>query len=200
MIDAHVPSGRTIATDHQRHIAAFIDDVHEAMIELRDARLAGAVGIGVNETEVCEESLDWIGLDEILLAGRNAPVDRGAMRSPDRCVERGVQAIVGRPHNGCVTELDPDRAAVQPPPHDYATPDADVVTRTHAPASIRASAVMPLPAAAAQFPLRNPAVARVVTGLVGAGQDAEKVARIATDASGAGSTQDADEEQDVARP
>lgn len=197
---AHDLGRVTHGEDHARHIAAFIDGGYPAMVELREAGLTGAIGIGVNETQVCEELLDWIDLDVILLAGRYTLLDRSAARLLDRCAERGVRVIIGGPYNSGILALDPGRADLQQLHYDYAAPDADIVVRTRALAAICAAAGVSLPAAALQFPLRHPAVACVVAGLAGTGQVADMVARIAADASGAWPALDANEEQDVARP
>lgn len=197
---AHDLGKLTHGDDHARHIADFVDGGYPAMIELREAGLTGAIGIGVNETQVCEEMLDWMDLDVILLAGRYTLLDRSATRLLDRCAERGVRVIIGGPYNSGILALDPEGAELEGLHYDYAAPDADVVARTRALTAICASTGVPLPAAALHFPLRHPAVACVVAGLAGIGQVTDMVTRMETDVSGAWPALDANEERDRARP
>ncbi|MBR7518724.1 hypothetical protein KC217_23965, partial [Mycobacterium tuberculosis] len=68
----------THGDDHGRHLRAFLDSGYRAMHDLRDAGAIGAIGIGVNEVAICDELLDHVELDMILLAGRYTLLDRSA--------------------------------------------------------------------------------------------------------------------------
>jgi len=69
------------------------------MQELRSTGQIDAIGIGVNETGICEELLDAIELDVILLAGRYTLLEQGALSLLDRCARMGVQVIIARPEH-----------------------------------------------------------------------------------------------------
>jgi len=180
LLFAHDLGRMTHGDDHPRHLAAFLDGGHAAMVALKRAGAVGGIGIGVNEIAVCDELLDRVDLDVILLAGRYTLLDRSAAALLDRCAERGVRVIVGGPYNSGILAADPAEADPQRLHYDYAAPDAAIVARTRALAAACARAGVALPAAALHFPLRHPAVACVVAGLVGADQVAAMVARIAT--------------------
>ncbi|EZP51105.1 aldo/keto reductase [Sphingomonas sp. RIT328] len=180
LLFAHDLGRLTHGDDHPRHLAAFLDGGHGAMLELQRSGAVGGIGIGVNEIAVCDEVLDHIDLDVILLAGRYTLLDRSAARLLDRCVERGVRVIIGGPYNSGILAADPEAVDPAALHYDYAAPDAAIVARTRALAAACRAVGVALPAAALHFPLRHPAVACVVAGLVGIDQVAAMVARIAT--------------------
>lgn len=178
---AHDLGRVTHGKDHKRHLAAFLDGGYGAMVALREAGAVGAIGIGVNEVAVCDELLDRVDLDVILLAGRYTLLDRSAAALLDRCVARGVRVIVGGPYNSGILAADPAAADPATLPYDYATPDAAIVARARALATTCERAGVTLPAAALHFPLAHPAVACVIAGLAGTDQVAAMATRMATD-------------------
>ena len=180
LLFAHDLGRLTHGDDHPRHLAAFLDDGHAAMVALKRAGAVDAIGIGVNEIAICDELLDRVDLDVILLAGRYTLLDRSAARLLDRCAERGVRVIVGGPYNSGILAADPAADDAAPLRYDYETPDAAILARTRTLAEACARAGVALPAAALHFPLRHPAVACVLAGLAGADQVAAMVSRIAT--------------------
>ncbi|WP_076070523.1 aldo/keto reductase [Sphingomonas montana] len=176
---AHDLGVQTHGDAHRRHLSDFLDGGYDAMVTLRNAGEVGAIGIGVNEIAICNDLLDRVDLDVILLAGRYTLLDRSAAALLDRCHERGVRVIVGGPYNSGIlardpTEVDPGKAH-----YDYAAPSADIVDRTLALAGICARFGVALPAAALQFPLRHAAVACVVAGVAGETEVNDLVARAA---------------------
>ena len=162
---AHDLGRMTHGDDHARHLRDFLDGGYGAMVALRDAGLAGAIGVGVNEIAVCEEVLERVPLDVILLAGRYTLLDRSAAPLLDRCHRQGVRVIVGGAYNSGILARDPADTDPGESHYDYATPSDAVVARTRALARTCARHGVALPAAAIQFPLRHPAVDRVLAGL-----------------------------------
>jgi D-threo-aldose 1-dehydrogenase len=176
---AHDLGAVTHGEDHARYLRDFLDGGYAAMTALRDAGAVGAIGIGVNEIAVCEELLDRVPLDVILLAGRYTLLDRSAAAFLDRCDAQGVRVIVGGAYNSGILARDPADADPAASHYDYAAPSRELVERTRALAQTCATAGVALPAAAIQFPLRHPAVACVVAGLADPGEVADLAARIA---------------------
>nr|WP_165363564.1 aldo/keto reductase [Sphingobium cupriresistens] len=173
---AHDLGRATHGDDHNRHLRAFLDGGYRAMCELRDAGAVGAIGIGVNEVAICDELLDHVALDMILLAGRYTLLDRSAERLLARCAASGVQVIVGGPYNSGILARD-----LSGPLHfDYAAPSADIIGKAQRLSDACVSFNVSLPATALQFPLRHPAVVSVIPGLVGAGQVADTMTRLST--------------------
>ncbi len=91
---------------HAARVREFLDGGYRAMRELRDTGAVRAIGLGVNEWEVCVELLAQCELDCILLAGRYTLLEQPALRELlPLCAERGVSIICGGPfnsrHPGC---------------------------------------------------------------------------------------------------
>lgn len=171
---AHDLGRLTHGDDHPRHFRAFLDGGYRAMRDLRDAGAIGAIGIGVNEVAICDELLDHVELDAILLAGRYTLLDRSAERLLERCADRGVRVVVGGPYNSGILARDLGGALH----FDYAAPSDAVIDKARRLAQVCEEAGVSLSAAALQFPLRHPAVASVIPGLVGAEQVADTIARL----------------------
>jgi len=166
---AHDLGEVTHGADHPRHLAAFLDSGYAAMRRLRDEGAVGAIGIGVNEIAICEALLDRIELDVILLAGRFTLLEPDAAGPLlDRCAKLGTKVIVGGPYNSGILIDGSARAASSH--FNYATPDAKVIARVAELETLCAEHDVPLPAAALQFPMRDPRVACVIPGMVGADQ------------------------------
>jgi D-threo-aldose 1-dehydrogenase len=175
---AHDLGELTHASDSARHMRAFLDSGYSAMRELKDQGALDAIGIGVNEVEVCLFLLERVELDVILLAGRYTLLDRSAAAELlPRCLERGVRVIVGGPYNSGI--LAQPTASQREPRYDYAAPPASILARAAAMEKIAGSRGVPLGAAALQFPLRHPAVASVIPGLVGEAQVRQTAERMA---------------------
>jgi D-threo-aldose 1-dehydrogenase len=164
---AHDLGARTHGTESARMTANFLSGGYEAMRRLRAAGRIDAIGIGVNETTICEELLDQIDLDVILLAGRYTLLEQGALPLLDRCARLGVKVIVGGPFNsGLLVE-----PAGSPVVHyDYEVASPELIDTVRALRALCAQFDTPLPAAALRFPTAHPAVCCVLPGLANARQ------------------------------
>ncbi|MEC3909289.1 aldo/keto reductase [Sphingobium sp. CR2-8] len=172
---AHDLGRATHGDAHPAHLRAFLDGGYRAMRDLRDTGAVGAIGVGVNEVAICDELLDHVELDMILIAGRYTLLDRRAQRLLDRCAALGVRVIVGGPYNSGILARDDDG----PLHFDYATPSDDIVAKAQRLRRTCTDFGVSLPAAALQFPLRHPAVVAVIPGLVGVDQVADTITRLA---------------------
>lgn len=181
LLFAHDLGRLTHGDDHARHLEAFLGGGLAAMVALREAGTVGSIGIGVNEVAVCDDLLDRVDLDVILLAGRYTLLDRSATRLLDRCAARGVRVIVGGAYNSGILASNPGEIDPSGSHYDYAKPDAGTIARVHTLAIACERAGIALPAAALRFPLTHPAVACVIAGLVGTVQVAAMVARMAAE-------------------
>jgi D-threo-aldose 1-dehydrogenase len=131
-----------------------------AMQRLRETGAVGAIGLGVNEWEVCVEALERADFDCFLLAGRYTLLEQGALaRLLPLCEERNVSIIVGGPFNsGLLVEQNAERH------YDYGAAPAELVERLERIRAVCTDHRVPLPAAALQLPLHHPAVASVIPG------------------------------------
>ncbi|MBS0581625.1 MAG: aldo/keto reductase [Proteobacteria bacterium] len=157
-------------THGERHGAMLrqaLDEALPAMAALRDAGAVGAIGIGVNEIEVCEQILPRFDLDCIMLAGRYTLLEStAALGLFAQTQARGVGMIVAGPYNSGLL----GGAQVPGSTYNYAPVDAATLARARKIYSICAGAGVDAGAAALQFPLAHPAVAAVVAGLRSAGE------------------------------
>jgi D-threo-aldose 1-dehydrogenase len=126
-----------------------------------------AIGIGVNEWEVCVELLEHCEFDCILLAGRYTLLEQPALEKLlPLCVARRVSILCGGPFNSGILALG-SRAGARAH-YNYAPPPADVLERVRRLEELCAEFAVSLQAAALQFPLAHPAIASVVAGCVNA--------------------------------
>jgi D-threo-aldose 1-dehydrogenase len=148
---------------HATRISEFITGGYRAMHELRAAGAVRAIGLGVNEPEVCVELLQHCELDCILLAGRYTLLEQPALTELlPLCTARGVSIICGGPFNSGILAAG-SRAGANAH-YDYAAPPAAVLDRVRQLEALCEEFSVPLQAAALQFPLGHPAVASVVAG------------------------------------
>ncbi|NOX49530.1 MAG: aldo/keto reductase [Gammaproteobacteria bacterium] len=139
-----------------------MQDGYRALHELRNEGRIDAIGLGVNETEVCMSAMQHAEFDCFLLAGRYTLLEQDALRNLlPLCATKGVSLIIGGPFNsGVLAEL-PNT----PTHYDYAPANKTITDKVAALRQICHEYNVPLGAAALRFPLLHPAV---VSGLPGA--------------------------------
>ena len=161
---------------HAARIREFLEGGYRAMRELRDSGAVSAIGLGVNESEVCVELLAHCELDCLLLAGRYTLLEQPALEKLlPLCVERAVSVICGGPFNSGILAAG-SRAGAQAH-YNYAAPPAPVLERVRQLEALCDDFSVPLQAAALQFPLAHPAIASVVAGCAD-GNEARHCARM----------------------
>lgn len=166
---AHDLGALTHGAEAERHLRTFLNGGYPALRALRDEGAIDAIGIGVNEIEVCGRLLDEVELDVILLAGRYTLLEQEAAAALlARCERLGTRVVIGGPYNSGILVEGSARAAHSH--FNYAPPPPEVVARVAALERACAPHGVPLAAAALQFPLQAPAVATVIPGLVGVDQ------------------------------
>ena len=133
----------------------------KALAELRAAGQVGAIGIGVNETDVCESALQEADFDCFLLAGRYTLLEQEPLeRLFPACRKRNVSIINGGAFNsGLLARLGRPDAT-----YNYGAVPPEIAKRAAALHEVCARHNVPLPAAALQFPLAHPVVATVIPG------------------------------------
>jgi D-threo-aldose 1-dehydrogenase len=161
---AHDLGEITHGGEADRHMRAFLDGGYRAMTALKESGAIDAIGIGVNECAVAEYLVERVDLDVILVAGRYTLLDQDAgERLLPLCAARDVKLIVGGPYNSGIL-AQPAAARVRAT-YDYDTAPPEVIDRADAIGRICDRFEVPLPAAALQFPSREPAVGCVIAGL-----------------------------------
>lgn len=144
-----------------------------ALIELRRAGVVRAVGLGVNEWQVCELAARETGVDCFLLAGRYSLLDHAALATfLPLCAERKLGVVIGGPYNSGILAS----GAVPGARFDYRSADTAILERTRRLEATCRRHDVPLAAAAIQFPSFHPAVACVLAGARSAAEVQSNVA------------------------
>jgi D-threo-aldose 1-dehydrogenase len=146
--------------DYPARFAQAVKGALPALARLRDEGIVGAIGIGVNNCDVCLDFLAAVDLDCLLLAGRYSLLDRTAETTllPE-CERRGIGVIVGAPFNSGIL------AKGLSGKFNYTgSAPPDVLARLDAMTQACRSHGVSLMAAALQFPVRHSAVLSVLPG------------------------------------
>jgi D-threo-aldose 1-dehydrogenase len=132
-----------------------------ALSSLRDQKVVKAIGVGVNEWEVCHEALKRRDFDAFLLAGRYTLLEQEALDAfLPLCVERGAAVVVGGGFNSGILATGVKPGAK----YNYAPAPQPVMEKVARIERVCAAHAVPLPAAALQFVVAHPAIASFCAG------------------------------------
>lgn len=140
---------------------AYFDDAmqggYKALDELRRNGNIKAIGLGVNEREVCLQAMEHGDWDAFLLAGRYTLLEQTPIDDLlPACARAGTSIILGGPFNsGILAGGDT---------WNYAKAPAQLMEKVRKISDICDSHGVPLPAAALQFPLGSEQVCSVIPG------------------------------------
>lgn len=135
---------------------------HRALCDLRAAGVIKAFGVGVNDSDILLRFAADGDFDCFMLAGRYTLLDHTALdRLMPECERRGISVLMAAPFNSGILATGARPGAT----FFYAEAEHDIVERTRRIESVCARHRVAIAAAALQFPLANPAVASVVTGM-----------------------------------
>lgn len=152
----------THGAQHPAILRQALDEALPAMAELRSQGVCGAIGLGVNEQEVCLQVLPAFPLDVIMLAGRYTLFEQqGSARLMALALQQDVAIMVAGPYNSGLLGADDAPGAT----YNYAPADAATRERAQRFYDICGAHDASVGAAALKFPLAHPAVATVVCGL-----------------------------------
>ena len=133
-----------------------------ALRELREQGVVRAIGLGVNEWQVCSQVLDFMDVDCFLLAGRFTLLEQEPLDAfLPQCIERGVSLIIGGPYNSGILATDDRRRAT----YDYKPAPEHLWQKAQKIRRMCESHGVDPRAAALQYPLKHPAVAAVIPGV-----------------------------------
>ena len=163
---AHDIGTFTHGEDNVRHFRDLAEGGYRAMDEIRRAGHVRAIGLGVNENEVCMDALGIGSWDVFLLAGRYTLLEQTPMAELfPACRAAGTSIICGGPFNSGVL--------VGREMWNYATAPAEVVDKVRQIGAVADKHGVTLPAAALQFPLANDIITSVIPGPREAGELAQ---------------------------
>lgn len=153
----------THGDDNARHFADLCNGGYRALDELRRNGEVKAIGLGVNEAEICRDALKMGDWDVFLLAGRYTLLEQGPLVDllPE-CQASGTSVVVGGPYNSGVM--------VGGDTWNYGAVPQAVRVRIDALKQVCKQHGVALAAAALQFPLAHRVVASVIPGLRSIGE------------------------------
>jgi D-threo-aldose 1-dehydrogenase len=152
--------------DPDDHADQALQEAYPALERLRDEGVVGAIGLGMNQTELPTRFVRETDIDVVLLAGRYTLLDQsGLVELLPEATRRGVSIIAGGVFNsGLLADPKPDSH------YDYAAVSREMLARALRLQEICEAHGVPLRAVAARMPLGHPAVAGVVLGMDSAAQ------------------------------
>ena len=134
------------------------------MDELRSDGRVKAIGLGVNEWQVCEQALDYGDWDCFLLAGRYTLLEQEALDTfLPKCEQRNCSIIIGGAYNSGILATGVRGSG----PHFYNYVDAPdhIISKVAKIEEVCDIFDVPLAAAALQFPLAHPKIVSVIPGI-----------------------------------
>ena len=142
---------------NKRLFADAMSGGYKALDELRSSGEIQAIGLGVNEREVCIAAMEHGQWDAFLLAGRYTLLEQKPLHDLlPACEKTGTGIILGGPYNsGLLAGGDT---------WNYSKAPGDIMAKAKAIEKVCASHGVPLAAAALQFPLGHSIVTSVIPG------------------------------------
>jgi D-threo-aldose 1-dehydrogenase len=156
--------------------AEAMEGAYKALDELRGAGTIGAIGVGLNEADMCARFARAGDFDCMLLAGRYTLLEQEALDDfLPLAEEKGIGLMIGGAFNSGILATGPEETAK----YNYKPAPPEVRERVTRIQAVCQAHAVPLPAAAVQFPLAHPAVATVVLGAVRADEVQRNLAAMA---------------------
>ena len=151
----------TRGADQPKVFEQAMDGCWRALSDLRDQGVVKAIGVGVNEWQVCHAALRARDFDCFLLAGRYTLLEQDALDEfLPLCEERGAAVVVGGGFNSGILAT----GAVPGAKYNYAPAPAHIMDKVRAIEAVCADHGVPLPAAALQFVVAHPAIPSFIAG------------------------------------
>jgi D-threo-aldose 1-dehydrogenase len=157
--------------DPDDHWRQALEHGYPALAELRDQGVIGAIGAGMNQSQMLTAFVKHTDMDLIMLAGRYTLGEQDALDDLlPACQERGVAVVaVGVFNSGLLARDRPPAGAK----YNYADAPPELVERANRIAGVCERHGVTLPSVALNFPLAHPAVVSVAVGC----RDADQVNR-----------------------
>lgn len=151
----------TRGSEQPEVFAQAMDGCYRALASLRDQGLVKAIGVGVNEWQVCHAALRQRDFDAFLLAGRYTLLEQDALDSfLPLCVERGAAVLVGGGFNSGILATGARPGAK----YNYAPAPEAILQKVAKIEAVCAAYNVPIAAAALQFVVAHPAIPSFIAG------------------------------------
>jgi D-threo-aldose 1-dehydrogenase len=149
--------------DPDKYWQQAVEEAVPALVELREAGVIGAIGVGMNQSAMLARFIRQTDVDLVMLAGRYTLLEQGAADDLlPAALEQSRSVVAAAVFNSGLLARDevPETAT-----YDYEQASPDQLERARLLALVCREHGTTLPAAAIHFPLRHPAVASVVVGM-----------------------------------
>lgn len=161
--------------DPDDHVEQALSETYPALHELRAQGVIGAIGLGMNVSDIPTRFVAETDIDCVLLAGRYTLLDQSGLADLlPAAADRGVSIIAAAVFNTGIL-IDPQPGAR----FNYVEAAPEVLAKAQRLDAVCRQYDVPLKAAALQYPLRHPAVASVLTGMRSPAEVTENAALIA---------------------
>jgi len=138
-----------------------MDGAWRALERLRSEKVVKAIGVGVNEWQVCHDALLRHDFDCFLLAGRYTLLEQEALDAfLPLCEARGAAVVVGGGFNSGILATGAKDGAK----YNYAPAPREIMEKVAKIEAVCAEHSVPLAAAALQFVVAHPAVPSFMAG------------------------------------
>lgn len=160
----------------EQRFAEAMNGAYRALERLRASGAVKAIGVGVNEADMCERFARAGDFDTMLLAGRYSLLEQPALAAfMPLALEKGIGLMLGGVFNSGILATGPVPGAR----YNYNPAPPEILARVAAIEAVCARHGVPLRRAALQFPLGHPAVASLVMGAVSPAEVADQIAELA---------------------
>ena len=124
---------KTHGSEQPRRFREAITGALPALAKRKEEGALAGFGLGVNDVQVCLDTLSVADVDAILLAGRYTLADQSALaRLLPECLRRNVAVVAGGVLNSGILATGSRPADGSPPLFDYAPASSEVVARVQA--------------------------------------------------------------------
>lgn len=136
---------------------------YPALAQWRDEGMIGAIGIGVNEADICSRFARETDMDAVLLAGRYSLLEQPALEEFfPLAMEKRIGVMLGGVFNSGILATGAKPGAS----YNYKPAPPDILARVKAIETVCARHHVPLRIAALHFAIAHPAVSSIVLGAV----------------------------------
>ena len=152
-----------------------MNGAYRALERLRSEGVVKAIGVGINEAEVCARFAEAGDFDAVLMAGRYSLLEQGGAETfLPIALRKGIGVILGGVYNSGIlaTGATPDAR------YNYRPAPPAIIERVRRIEEICRSHEVPLADVALRFALAHPAVSSVVLGMVSPAEVARNVASL----------------------
>ena len=159
----------------EQRFSEAMEGAYRALEALRASGAVKAIGVGVNEADMCERFARTGDFDTMLLAGRYSLLEQPALASfMPLALEKGIGLMLGGVFNSGILATGPVPGAK----YNYRPAPPEILARVAAIEAVCLRHDVPLRRAALHFPLGHPAVASLVMGAVSPREVEDQIAEL----------------------